>query len=86
LKSGNAVADQVSIDFKLLGDPTMVKRIALFLATNLAVILVLSVVLRLLGVDRILDESGSDLNYEALLVLEMDGETLHRRPGNHAAA
>jgi len=33
----------------------MFKRIALFLATNLAVILVLSVVLRLLGVDQILD-------------------------------
>jgi heat shock protein HtpX len=49
----------------------MLKRVALFLATNLAVILVLSVVLRLLGVDRILDESGSGLNYEALLVLSL---------------
>ena len=49
----------------------MFKRIALFLATNLAVLLVLSVVLRLLGVDRILDESGSDLNYQALLVLSL---------------
>ncbi len=49
----------------------MFKRIALFLATNLAVILVLSIVLRLLGVDRILDESGSGLNYEALLVLSL---------------
>jgi heat shock protein HtpX len=49
----------------------MFKRVALFLATNLAVILVLSVVLRLLGVDRILDESGSGLNYEALLVLSL---------------
>jgi heat shock protein HtpX len=47
----------------------MFKRIALFLATNLAVILVLSVVLRLLGVDRILDESGSGLNYQALLIM-----------------
>ena len=34
----------------------MFKRIALFIATNLAVILVLSIVLRLLGVDSILDE------------------------------
>ena len=34
----------------------MFKRVALFLATNLAVILVLSIVLRLLGVDSILDE------------------------------
>lgn len=49
----------------------MFKRIALFLATNLAVILVLSVVLRLLGVDQILDESGSDLNYESLLILSL---------------
>ena len=49
----------------------MLKRVALFLATNLAVILVLSVVLRLLGVDRILDESGAGLNYEALLILSL---------------
>ena len=49
----------------------MFKRIALFLATNLAVILVLSVVLRLLGVDQILDESGSDLNYKSLLILSL---------------
>ncbi|NMC96638.1 MAG: zinc metalloprotease HtpX, partial [Deltaproteobacteria bacterium] len=34
------------------------KRILLFLATNIAVLVVLSIVLRLLGVDRILDESG----------------------------
>ncbi|MGH8222313.1 MAG: protease HtpX, partial [Woeseiaceae bacterium] len=46
----------------------MFKRVALFIATNLAVILVLSIVLRLLGVDRILDESGTGLNYEALLI------------------
>jgi heat shock protein HtpX len=49
----------------------MLKRIALFLATNLAVILVLSVVLRLLGVDRVLDESGAGINYEALLILSL---------------
>jgi len=49
----------------------MFKRIILFLATNLAVLLVLSIVLRLLGVDRILDESGSNINYEALLVLSL---------------
>lgn len=49
----------------------MFKRVALFIATNLAVILVLSVVLRLLGVDRILDESGAGINYEALLVLSL---------------
>ena len=49
----------------------MIKRVALFLATNLAVLLVLSVVLRLLGVDRVLDESGTGLDYEALLVLSL---------------
>lgn len=49
----------------------MFKRVALFLATNLAVLLVLSIVLRLLGVDRILDESGTGLNYEALLILSV---------------
>jgi hypothetical protein len=32
------------------------KRIALFLATNLAIILVLSITLRLLGFERILDQ------------------------------
>lgn len=49
----------------------MIKRIALFLATNLAVILVLSVVLRLLGVDSILDERGVGINFQALLILSL---------------
>lgn len=49
----------------------MFKRVALFIATNLAIVLVLSIVLRLLGVDRILDESNVGLNYEALLVLSL---------------
>ena len=49
----------------------MLKRIALFLATNIAVLLVLSIVLRVLGVDQILDESGTGLNYESLLVLSL---------------
>jgi heat shock protein HtpX len=44
------------------------RRIALFLLTNLAVILVLGIVLRLLGVDRILDERGGGLNYQNLLI------------------
>ena len=47
----------------------MFKRVALFLATNLAVLLVLSVVLRLLGVDSILDEQGVGIDYQALLIL-----------------
>ena len=49
----------------------MLKRIALFLATNIAVLLVLSIVSRVLGVDQILDESGTGLNYESLLVLSL---------------
>lgn len=44
------------------------KRIALFLVTNIAIILVLSVTLRLLGVDGILDEQGIGLDINSLLV------------------
>jgi heat shock protein HtpX len=44
------------------------RRIGLFVLTNLAVVLVLAVVLRLLGIGRILDESGVGLDYTALLV------------------
>ncbi len=44
------------------------KRIALFLITNLAIIFVLNITLRLLGVDRILDAQGAGLNLNALLV------------------
>jgi len=44
------------------------KRIFLFLVTKIAVLLVLSVTLRLLGVDRILDQQGTGLNYQSLLV------------------
>ncbi len=44
------------------------KRIILFLATNLAVIAVLSVTLRLLGVERILDEQGVGLDMNSLII------------------
>ena len=44
------------------------KRIFLFLATNLAVIVVISITLRILGVDRWVDESGT-INFTSLLVL-----------------
>jgi heat shock protein HtpX len=44
------------------------KRIALFLITNLAIVVVLGVVLHLLGVDQILNAQGTDLNINALLV------------------
>jgi heat shock protein HtpX len=44
------------------------KRIILFLGTNLAIIVVLSITLRILGVERILDEQGVGLNLNALLI------------------
>jgi len=44
------------------------KRIFLFLATNLAIIVVLSITLRLLGVERLLDEQGANLDLNSLLV------------------
>lgn len=44
------------------------KRIALFLVTNLAVLAVLSIVLSLLGVDSLLAENGVDLDLQALLI------------------
>jgi heat shock protein HtpX len=44
------------------------KRIFLFVATNVAVLLVLSVTLRLLGVERILNEQGTGLDFNALLI------------------
>lgn len=46
----------------------MMKRIFLFVVTNLAILVVLSITLRLLGIDRILDAEGSELNFNALLV------------------
>lgn len=44
------------------------KRVFLFLATNIAILIVLSITLRLLGVERILDETGTGLNFNALLI------------------
>src|SRR5262245_66053518 len=44
------------------------KRIILFLATNLAIMVVLSVTLRLLGIERLLDAQGVGLDLKALLV------------------
>lgn len=44
------------------------RRILYFVATNVAVLLVLSVVLRLLGVDGYLDRTGTGLDYWHLLV------------------
>ena len=47
------------------------KRILLFVATNLAVMLLIGIVLSLLGVDRILDAKGSGLDLKALLILSL---------------
>jgi heat shock protein HtpX len=45
-----------------------VKRTFLFLATNIAIMLVLGIVLQLLGIESVLDEQGVDLNLESLLI------------------
>ncbi len=45
------------------------KRVFLFVATNIAILLVLGIVLQLLGVDRILDEQGVGINFQALLIM-----------------
>ena len=45
------------------------KRIMLFILTNIAIMAVLSITLRLLGVDSILAQNGSDLNMQALVIL-----------------
>jgi heat shock protein HtpX len=44
------------------------KRIFLFILTNLAVLFVISITLRLLGIDKILNDSGG-INFNALLVM-----------------
>jgi heat shock protein HtpX len=44
------------------------KRIVLFLATNIAILFVLNVTMRLLGIESLLDQQGVDLNLNALLV------------------
>lgn len=46
----------------------MLKRILLFAATNIAVLVVLSISMRLLGIDSLLDEQGVGLNMGALIV------------------
>lgn len=46
------------------------KRIMLFVLTNLAVLVVINITLRLLGVDRVLDQSGA-INFNALLVMSL---------------
>lgn len=45
------------------------KRIFLFIITNLAILLVLSITLRILGVDRILDAQDGGLDFNSLLIM-----------------
>ena len=45
------------------------KRILLFLITNVAIMFVLSITLSILGVDSILAQNGSDLDIQALVIL-----------------
>ena len=47
----------------------MFKRIVLFLLTNLAIVFLLNITLRLFGVDRIFDQNG--INYTGLLILSL---------------
>lgn len=47
------------------------KRIFLFLLTNFAIVIVLGITLRLLGVDSLLSDNGSDLNINSLSIFAM---------------
>jgi len=76
------------------------KRVALFVLTNLAILIVLSISVRLLGVDRFLTAQG--INYTMLLAFaavigfagsfislalsKWDGKVQHRCDGNRATA
>ena len=44
------------------------KRIVLFAATNIAILVVFSIVLKLFGVDRFLEEQGTGISYNGLLI------------------
>ena len=44
-------------------------RILLFLATNAAILVVISVVFNLLGIDGVLQQNNVDLNLQALLIM-----------------
>jgi heat shock protein HtpX len=89
----------VSMDKELLRRNTM-KRILLFLATNMAIVLVLSVTMRLLGVEPYLNANG--LNLTSLLIFaavmgfggslhlarhfEVDGQEVDGRAGHRNAS
>ena len=50
----------------------MMKRVVLFLATNLAILFLLNIMLRLFGVETIFAANGADLDYGKLLVFAPD--------------
>jgi heat shock protein HtpX len=58
----------LQVGFDSNQNEAFMKRILLFLATNIAVLFVLSVTLHLLGIDSMLDQSGG-LNMTALLIM-----------------
>jgi heat shock protein HtpX len=45
------------------------KRVLLFLATNLAILVVLSITFQLLGIDSLLEQSGGGLNMTAVIIM-----------------
>jgi len=47
------------------------KRIFLFLVTNLAIVVVLGIVMEVLGIKGILDAQGSGINFNALLIMSV---------------
>ena len=54
--------------FSLLSHFNFMKRIFYFLATNIAIIFILSIVLNILGVNSLLAENNVDLNISSLLI------------------
>jgi heat shock protein HtpX len=66
LKSNRPALIFRGTECKEVGTPMM--RILLFLATNAAVLVLISVVFRIFGLEGILAENGVDLNLQALLV------------------
>ena len=44
-------------------------RIGLFLATNAAVLVLISIIFQIFGIEGLLDDNGIDLNLNALLVM-----------------
>jgi len=44
------------------------KRIALFLATNMAILVVLTIAMQLLGIESLLNEQGTQLDLQSLLI------------------